>query len=538
MIIRKKPPRKLARHEPIRHENHGRPHSRRDFLGRGFLTGAAYITAPTFFSLFANPRAAQAALAPDIEALRVQCGIATSGAGKIPFIAFDLAGGANLNGSEALIGGQGGQLDFLSAAGYANLGLPGDMVPNSPNPGRPSNNFVDTSLGLAWHSDGGMLRGILSRTALATRAGVNGAVIAALSENDTMNNPHNPMYGIWKAGADGQLLTLIGSEPTVSGGNSLAPADMIDLTVTPTVVDQASDVTGLVNTGQLGTLFANPNDAVSVLESIVRISGGTDPNAFGGKLAQVDMLTRSTAIKTALRCGYVKSADLVNTFGNPATLNPDLDTNIVGASGIFTPAEYAGSSDFRKTAAIMKMVINGFAGAGTIEMEGFDYHGQGRSTGEDRNFQAGVCIGACLEYAARVGLPLMIYVFSDGSLNANGMVDNSVDGRGKLMWASDNQTTAASIMLVYNPKGRPVLLHGATSQQIGYYDTDGSVNTTSSPAANSVELLVQTVILNYMALHGQQGQFGTLFPTQGLGSAAGLDAITAFEPIVNGKIGA
>jgi len=538
MIIRKKPPRKLALHEPIRHENHGRPHSRRDFLGRGFLTGAAYITAPTFFSLFANPRAAQAALAPDIDALRQQCGIATSGAGKIPFIAFDLAGGANLNGSEALIGGQGGQLDFLSAAGYANLGLPGDMVPNSPNPGSPTNNFINSSLGLAWHSDGGMLRGILSRTAVATRAGTNGAVIAALSENDTMNNPHNPMYGIWKAGAGGQLLTLIGSEPTVSGGNSIAPADMIDLTVTPTVVDQASDVTGLVNTGQLGTLFANPNDAVSVLESIARISGGTDPNAFGGKLGQVNMLTRDTAIKTALRCGYVKSADLVDTFGNPAALNPDLDTNIVGGSGIFTQAEYAASSDFRKTAAIMKMVINGFAGAGTIEMGGFDYHGQGRATGEDRNFQAGVCIGACLEYAARVGLPLMIYVFSDGSLNANGMVDNTVDGRGKFMWASDNQTTAASIMLVYNPKGRPTLLHGATSQQIGYYDADGSVNTTSSPAANSVEQLVQTVILNYMALHGQQGQFGTLFPTQGLGSGAALDAITAFEPIVNGKIGA
>jgi hypothetical protein len=538
MIIRNKPPRKLALHEPIRHQNHGRPHSRRDFLGRGFLTGAAYITAPTFFSLFANPRAAQAALAPDIDALRAQCGIATSGAGKIPFIAFDLAGGANLNGSEALIGGQGGQLDFLSAAGYANLGLPGNMVPNSPNPGSATNNFVDTSLGLAWHSDGGMLRGILSRTAVATRAGVNGAVIAALSENDTMNNPHNPMYGIWKAGADGQLLTLIGSEPTMSGGNSLAPADMINLTVTPTVVKQASDVTGLVNTGQLGTLFANPSDAVSVLESIARISGGTDLNAFGGKLGQVNMLTRDSAIKTALRCGYVKSADLVNTFGNPASLNPDLDTNIVGSSGIFTQAEYAASSDFQKTAAIMKMVINGFAGAGTIEMGGYDYHGQGRATGEDRNFQAGVCIGACLEYAARAGLPLMIYVFSDGSVNANGMVDNTVDGRGKFMWASDNQTTAASIMLVYNPKGRPALLHGATSQQIGYYDADGSVNTTSSPAANSVEQLVQTVILNYMALHGQQGQFGTLFPTQGLGGAAALDAITAFAPIVNGKIGA
>jgi len=207
-------------------------------------------------------------------------------------------------------------------------------------------------------------------------------------------------------------------------------------------------------------------------------------------------------------------------------------------AGIFSQAEYQANSNFQTTAAIMKMVISGYAGAGTIELGGYDYHGQGRATGEDRNFQAGVCIGACLEYAARAGLPLMIYVFSDGSVNANGMVDNTVDGRGKFMWASDNQTTAASIMLVYNPKGRPALLHGATSQQIGYYDADGSVNTTSSPAANSVEQLVQTVILNYMALHGQQGQFGTLFPTQGLGGAAALDAITAFAPIVNGKIGA
>jgi hypothetical protein len=35
------------------------------------------------------------------------------------------------------------------------------------------------------------------------RSGINGAVIAARSENDTGNNPHNPMYGIYRAGADG-----------------------------------------------------------------------------------------------------------------------------------------------------------------------------------------------------------------------------------------------------------------------------------------------------------------------------------------------
>ena len=53
-------------------------------------------------------------------------------------------------------------------------------------------------------------------------------------------------------------------------------------------------------------------------------------------------------------------------------------------------------------------------------MGGFDYHTGDRSTGEGRDFRAGVCIGACLEFAARRGVPLMIYVFSDGSCRAMG----------------------------------------------------------------------------------------------------------------------
>ena len=96
-------------------------------------------------------------------------------------------------------------------------------------PGGPTNNFIDTSLGLAWHSDGAMLRGILEKASAGTRAATNGAVIAARSENDTQNNPHNPMYGIWRAGADGSLLSLIGSRSSDSGGNSMAPPALIDL---------------------------------------------------------------------------------------------------------------------------------------------------------------------------------------------------------------------------------------------------------------------------------------------------------------------
>ena len=139
MIIRKKLPRSHKLHEPIRHDgSHPRPVTRRDFMATGFLSSSAVlIGSSALVAAFTNPRAARAAtLAQDVLDLQTACGIATNGAAKIPFICFDLAGGANLTGSEILIGGAGGQLDFLSTAGYGLLGLPGDMLPNSPNHGR------------------------------------------------------------------------------------------------------------------------------------------------------------------------------------------------------------------------------------------------------------------------------------------------------------------------------------------------------------------------------------------------------------------
>ncbi len=136
----------------------------------------------------------------------------------------------------------------------------------------------------------------------------------------------------------------------------------------------------------------------------------------------------------------------------------------------------------------------------------------------------------------------MMYVFSDGSLSSNGAIDNSVEGRGKGEWVSDNSSTAGAFFLVYNPGRRPVII-GATPeeqamhQQIGYMSADGSVQRAATPAANNVNLLVNTVLLNYMALHGEQGQFSNVFPGNGLGNAALQDSLTAFEPICNGTIG-
>ena len=377
-------------------------------------------------------------------------------------------------------------------------------------------------------------------------------IIPARSDNDTGNNPHNPMYGIARAGialdeddneifkgADGALLTLIGSQNSDSGGNSMAPAELIDLTIRPTKVDRPSDVTGLVDVGDLTGLGLTQADAVAVMESIYRISDQKMNSMNTGQGA----ITTDAIIQDLVRCGYVKTAQLAENYGNPDQINPAADPDIVGAAGIFNSAEFlAGDRDgreYEKTASVMKMVINGFAGAGTIEMGGYDYHGGARAEGEVKDFRAGECMGACLEYAHRLSLPLMLYVMSDGSLSSNGVIDNSADGRGKGEWTSDNSSTAAPFFLVYNPNGRPTLL-GATPeeqarhQQLGFMRPDGSVETSGTPAANNVNYLVQMILLNYMALHDEHDRYAEIFGNNPI--AAQQDLYTAFEPIVQGTI--
>jgi hypothetical protein len=552
----------LGLHEPLRHADHPRPTTRRQFISQSFMTGGATVLMPSIFSLLANPRSASAspALPADIAAAVAACQI-TAGAGLIPFICFDLSGGGNILGSNVLAGGPKGQLDFLSVAGYNKQGLPGTMVPNPSTTG----NFIDSTFGLRYHSDSGHLRGMKSvvKTASAM-TNTTGTVIPALSQNDTSDNPHNPMYGIYQVGARGALLNLIGSESSVSGGNSMSPPTMINIAAQPTKIADSTDSQGLVNTGQLSTLLPNPTgpitvptDVTNVLMSMKRISDAKYPQVTAyGALPGGAPVAPNTALgmnAAALgpsgtqACAYTKSAYLLNRYPSPAAIDPDVDPNIVGASGIFSTAEYQGNSDFQKTAAVMKLVIDGDAAAGTIELDGFDYHTGERATGETRDFAAGQCIGACLEYAARVGKPVMIYVFSDGSLASNGMIDTSVAGRDKCVWTADNQNVAATYFLVYDPKAKPTPAQSnpEMSLQLGYCNPDGSQNTTSSPAGNNVFNLVQTVVLNYMALHNTSAvtNFPTLYGTPNvnntLGTGSALQSLISYLPLaslVNGLV--
>jgi hypothetical protein len=303
----------------------------------------------------------------------------------------------------------------------------------------------------------------------------------------------------------------------------MVPASMFIPEARPTKIDRPSDVTGLVDTGKLTELLGSAG-AGNVADTIQAISE-----------LKVEQINEDAAVKDIVNCAYQQSTDLITLFGDPNALDPLQDPIINSTNPVDTPIFSAGDlnqSEFRKTASVMKLVCEGHAGAGTIQFGGYDYHDSTRATGERKDFIAGQAIGACIEYAERNPLvgDLMIHIFSDGSVFSDGQIDNSADGGGKGVWRGDNSSTACGVLLVYRKSGKPDLVPTfAASRQVGFFRPSGTVETSANSVANNPEALAQMVILNYMALHGEEGNFNALFPGNAI--SADMNNLIAFTQI-------
>jgi hypothetical protein len=475
-------------------ENHPMK-TRRDFLAQGFTAGLTYTLAPSIISsLYSRQALAQATGCTEVN---------PNMGGKTPVIIFDLAGGANIAGSSVIVGGAGGQADFIQD--YTTLGLPPDMHPSMPGQ-------TNNELGLMFHSDSPFLRGIQAQSSMATRANTDGGIFCTSSSDDTANNPHNPCYWLNKAGATGGLTPLAGTRNTDSGGRSTVPPMSFDPSLQPVILNRPSDALGLVNVGKLGTLF--PDDKVQkILKAVERMSEA--------KIMSFANQSLPMQIKELVKCGYVGTNELISKYTSDA-LDPSLDPMVMQAF------DNLNDGDQRKTATIAKLVLDGHIGAGTIEDGGYDYHNGTRATGEVRDFGAGELIGRVLELARLKNTPVMIYVYTDGSVTARAEVDNSNNGRGKFNWTGDSGQRSSSMMLVYNPVGRATLRTGR--RQIGHFKESGSVENSAMVTSNSVINLAKAVVGNYMALHGEEANISNVVGDNPFGS--NLDQYLLFNKIV------
>lgn len=457
--------------KPMKHEGHTLK-TRRDFLAQGFLGMTAFALAPSALSLLSGAAHAQT----------TGC-VAPSMTGMTPVIIIDLAGGGNIAGSNVMVGGPGGQMDFLQT--YASLGLPPDFHPSL-------SGKVNSEMGLVFHSDSGMLKGIQSIAGVTTRSNVEGAVFCTTSDDDTGNNQHNPMYWLNKAGAKGQLQQLAGTNQSDSGGNSNSPAESINPSIAPVKISSNQDAVNLVS---LGNRFAaySPTQIDAILN--------TASNMSNGKLGMIDRRSLPDKIKDLIACGFSQTPDQIKRF-SLQNVEPNQDAV---ATAVFNQVTNAGIR--ARSLPIAKLVIDGYIGAGTIVLGGYDYHDGTRASGDARDFELGQLIGAIMELAARKQKDVVVYVLTDGGVAASATTDNSVGGGGKYIWTGDSGQRSATFMMVYKKDGRPDLRQ-TNKRQIGYFKANGSVEGSALITSNSVVNTSKAMVANYLALHGKEGMLG------------------------------
>lgn len=491
------------------HPNHKRPMSRRDLLAQGFISFGAYLTLPSVLTVFAQQARGQDALlckAP-----------AAAGGRMIPLLILDLAGGANIAGTNVVVGGRAGQRDYLPDGSYRSLGLAPEQEPGKLN----QNDPAFSEFGLAFHPASKMLQGMRETCpTAATRAAVDGTLFCTSSGDDTRNNPHNPLYWIAKSGNAGELVPLVGSSDGKSGGRAAAPAASIDPSKQPSRITRADDALGLVDPGRLATLVqgVNGNNSANALADVRKVLAATKTMS-DGRLKMFNDQDMPTQIQQLIQCGYINSSEFMSRF-TPAALDPRQDATVTARF-----PQVAANADQQRAATIAKLVLDGYAGAGVIEMGGYDYHGQGRATQDARDLDAGRMIGRILELAAAKQTPVMIYVYTDGGVSAGG--GGAVNGI--LPFSSDSGERSAAFALVYKPEGGRVEMRDGR-RQIGAYKAGGSVDGGVNKISTSVDALTKAVVANYLALHGREGDLAKVVGDNPFGGD--LDAYLAFSKIV------
>lgn len=457
---------------------HARPKSRRDFLAHGLTAGAGFVLTPTLASLLGSSRAyADCAAAPT-----------TSFPWKV--IQIEATGGGLFAGHDLVVGldKQSNLLPVTDTVNpYGTMGLPPAMTPDKAGQ-------VTAAFNMAWQADSSLLRGINAVAAAAFtgkpttdfRTNMTGGFFAAASQNDDRTQPFNISYLLAKAGFGGTLLPLVGNKSGASGGAYLPAVGSVDFKLKPSTIAAAADCVNLASLGALSTL--TPAKQQQVLAAIQKLNS----QQFGRSAAVL-----SPQATDILNCAATAASGMLAKF-SPAVLDPTQDPLI---ASLYT--NFNSDAEERALACISHLLFNGYTGAGTVSLGGFDYHDGTAATRETKNLKLGRLIGLAMAHAAAKNQKLIVIVNTDGSVVADPSAapDATVNGRGKYVSRGDNSFRSVAIMLAFDPAG-PVKITRA-DPQVGAFTAAGAVDPTANVASNDVNKLAVAMFANCLAISGE-----------------------------------
>lgn len=467
---------------------HSKPVSRREFLAAGLIPFAASALVPGALGLLTSQNAfAQA-----------NCSSGT-GSALIPFITLNLAGGAGLSANWTPRQASG---DLLLS--YSKMGQGNNTGANALD--------LETEFGVpAFPRFGGnvmsqLLVGIRANCTPETLAGTSFIGVCVQSQDDSSRNRADASGLVFRAGLSGSYIPNLGTEATSTGigaeAASIKPPAPLVVNNFGDIVNSIGYTRALQGTAATNGLTGEQQNKLAKLVS--RLS-----NSQSRKLASINGVEH---VKDLVECAGIKNSTLVGSGG--AAVSPATNAALLTRWGTNAGSYVAnGNSDAVVFSSMVYNALMGQAGTVNLQMGGYDYHNNTRTTGDQRDNAAGATIGRILDTARILGKSVFLYVTSDGSVVSN---EAPVPGQG--VWTSDRGDAGSSLIFMYRPPSEGGRI-ATTGFQIGNY-TNGQVADSTTPVGGSPEIAAQAVFANYLKMCGRSELFSKVIPRGTLDSAA------------------
>lgn len=458
---------------------HRKPITRRELLGHGIIPFAGTLFAPQFLQLI---------LSSNASAQSAACASA-AGASMIPFVSLNLAGGAAMSSNFVPMNAAGSPI-----ASYDKMGLGNNQVPIVREFGGGTFAGADANGNLISK----MLQGLRETADADTMSKTAFVGVCVRSRDDSSENDANIAGLVSKLGLEGSKLPNVGSRPTPTGASQKA---VLINPPSPLVVSNFRDISNSLGySAALGTqLNADQKNKLARLVS----------NLSANQARKLASVKTGSQIQTLVECAGIKNSAVIAE--GSTTVNPTQNAPFSGVWNI-NQGSNQGGQDFIFGSMIYNSLL-GNAGSATLEMGGYDYHNNTRTTGDQRDLDAGRVMGRILQSAKVLNKPVFLYVTSDGGVNSP--TSEARDA----VWTSDRGSAGAAYIFMFNPAGRPAV----SSNQIGHF-TDGQVADDKFVTGNNTGLAGQAVFANYLKLNNKLDQFNKII-ARGALDAAGLNAV-------------
>jgi hypothetical protein len=465
---------------------HGKPVTRRDFLAHGIIPFAASALVPGALGLLSGL---------PINAMADQC--AAGAANMATFITVNLSGGASL-ASNFVPRDMNGQL--LPSYSKMGLGTMGNNLPIATEFGVPAFSGMYQGALIS-----GMLTGIRASADASTLGGTAFVGVCIKSQDDSAGNSFDASGMVYRAGKVGSTLPNLGTGQTVTGirqaAATVAPPP-------PLIVGSFNDIANSIGyTGALRNSLTT-NQKISLTKLVASLSGS--------QVRKLASINSAAGVQDLVNCAGIKNPSLISAGANLVDPLTNGDGSAVSPIWNGFNASTAANNQDRVLGSMVYNALNGNAGTVSIDLGGYDYHDNTRTTGFNMDKQAGMVIGKILQTAKAMGKPVFVYVTSDGSVVS--LETSTPDSP----WASDRGTAGAALMFVYHPSGRPQ----TSGFQIGQFTT-GQVVDESYVIGSNPELAAQAVFANYLQFNKSLGLFGSI-----VGRSALTDGVNGVVKLV------